>query len=132
MTSFASFAACIPYELTHHAVASFATLKITDEARSLMHGMLYPPMALPMSMAWAVPVVRTLAIHWLPERLAREYNVQPGLASQAAYVGIVSWVMSVCPFVPLGLKGRLSRENMKDVGRAVARIKETGHWGGAK
>jgi hypothetical protein len=111
-------------------MASFATLKITDEARSLMHGMLYPPMALPMSMAWAVPVVRTLTIHWLLERLAREFNVQLGLASQAAYVGIVSWVKRVYPFVPLGLKGRLSRENMKNVRRAVAQIKETWHWGG--
>jgi hypothetical protein len=87
-------------------------------------------MALPMSMAWAVPVVRTLTMHWLPERLARDFNVQPGLASQAAYVGIVSWVKSVYPFVPLGSKGRLSRENMKNVRRAMARIKETGHWGG--
>jgi uncharacterized protein (DUF2236 family) len=108
---------------------NIATLTITDEARSLVHGMLYPPMALPMSMAWAVPIVRTVTINWLPERLAREYNVQPGLASQAAYVGIVSWVKAVYPMVPAGLKGQLSRGNLEDVRKAVARIKETGHWG---
>lgn len=107
---------------------NLATLTITDEARSLVKGLLYPPMALPMSMAWAVPVVRTVTINLLPERLAREYDVQPTLASQMAFVGIVAWVKAVYPFVPQGLKGRLSRENMEDVRKAVERIQGTGHW----
>ncbi|KAJ0420212.1 hypothetical protein BJY00DRAFT_284495 [Aspergillus carlsbadensis] len=107
---------------------SIATLTISDQARSLARGMLYPPMPLPMSVAWVVPVVRTLTVNWLPDRLAREYNVQPTLANRAAYVGIVSWVKTVYPFVPLGLRGRLARENLEDGRRAVVKIQETGHW----
>ncbi|KAL4914907.1 hypothetical protein BDW62DRAFT_204127 [Aspergillus aurantiobrunneus] len=105
-----------------------ATLTITDEAKSLVRGLLDPPMELPVGMAWALPVIRTVTVNWLPERLARAYNVQPGLASQAAYVGVVAWVRAVYPFVPGGWRGRLSRENMEEVKRAVQRIREKGYW----
>ncbi|KAL4808034.1 hypothetical protein BDV18DRAFT_134143 [Aspergillus unguis] len=112
---------------------NIATLEITDEAKSLVQGLLYPPQSkgLPFSMSIALPVVRNITINWLPSRLAREYGLTPGLASQAGYVGFVAWVKTVYPWVPVAWKGKLSRENMEDVRRGVEKIQRTGYWGTA-
>ncbi|KAL4868011.1 hypothetical protein BDV12DRAFT_209459 [Aspergillus spectabilis] len=106
---------------------NIATLEITDMARSLAQDLLYPK-NLPMSMAATLPVARLVTVNWLPERLAREYNLQPGLASQAAYVAFVAWVRAVYPVLPEAVRGRRHREYMEDLRRAVEKIQETGHW----
>ncbi|KAL4926370.1 oxygenase MpaB family protein [Aspergillus undulatus] len=108
---------------------NIATLEVTDMARSLARDLLYPR-NLPVDMAWTMPVARLVTVNWLPERLAREYNLQPTLASKAAYVGFAAWVRTIYPFVPVSLKGRRHAEYMVDLKKAVERINETGHWAG--
>ncbi|KAL5344023.1 hypothetical protein BJX70DRAFT_6549 [Aspergillus crustosus] len=105
-----------------------ATLEVSDMARSLAQDLLYPK-NLPMSMAATLPVARLVTVNWLPDRLAREYNLQPGLASQAAYVAFVAWIRTVYPVLPKAVRGRRHREYMEDLKSAVLKIQETGHWG---
>ncbi|KAL4874910.1 hypothetical protein BJY04DRAFT_211675 [Aspergillus karnatakaensis] len=107
---------------------NIATLEVTDMARSLAQDLLYPK-NLPMHMAASLPVARLVTMNWLPDRLAREYHLAPGLGSQAAYVAFVSWVKAVYPFLPEGVRSRRHREYMRDLKAAVEKIKETGHWG---
>ncbi|KAL4798483.1 hypothetical protein BDV19DRAFT_396840 [Aspergillus venezuelensis] len=108
---------------------NIATLEVTDMARSLAKDLLYPR-NLPMSMAWTLPVARVVTVNWLPERLAREYNLQPTLTSQAAYVAFVASVKTVYPFLPASVRGRRHAEYMEDLRKAVDKINCTGHWGG--
>ncbi|KAL3447142.1 hypothetical protein BJX65DRAFT_318253 [Aspergillus insuetus] len=108
---------------------NIATLEVTDMARSLAKDLLYPR-NLPMSMAWSLPLARVVTVNWLPERLRREYNLHPTLASQAAYLGIVAWTRTVYPFLPEGIRGRRHAMYMEDLKKAVQKIKDTGHWAG--
>ncbi|KAL4939208.1 hypothetical protein BDV06DRAFT_214479 [Aspergillus oleicola] len=108
---------------------NIATLDVTDMARSLAKDLLYPR-NLPTSMAWTLPVARTVTVNLLPERLAREYNLQPTLTSQAAYVAFVAWVKTVYPFLPASVRGRRHAEYMEDLKKAVERINQTGNWAG--
>ncbi|KAL3464524.1 hypothetical protein BJX64DRAFT_298339 [Aspergillus heterothallicus] len=106
-----------------------ATLRVTDEARSLARDLLYPR-NLPMGMSWSMPLARVVTLNWLPERLRREYNLYPTLASQAVYLGLVAWTRTVYPFLPEAVRGRRHAMYMQDLKMAVARIQETGHWAG--
>ncbi|KAL4916154.1 hypothetical protein BDW62DRAFT_218889 [Aspergillus aurantiobrunneus] len=108
---------------------NIATLEVTDMARRLAKNLLYPT-NLPMGMAWTLPLARTVTVNWLPERLAREYNLQPTLTSQAAYVAFVAWTRAIYPVLPMSLKGRRHQEYMEDLKQAVERIHQTGHWAG--
>ncbi|KAL2862823.1 oxygenase MpaB family protein [Aspergillus lucknowensis] len=108
---------------------NIATLEVTDMARSLAKDLLYPR-NLPMGMAWTLPLARILTVNWLPERLRREYNLYPTLASQAAYLAIVAWTRTVYPVLPVALRGRRHQIYMEDLKKAVERINQTGHWGG--
>ncbi|KAL2820149.1 hypothetical protein BDW59DRAFT_181517 [Aspergillus cavernicola] len=108
---------------------NIATLQVTDMARSLAKDLLYPR-NLPMGMAWMLPLARVVTVNWLPERLAREYRLQPTLGSQVAYVGLVAWTRLTYPVLPAALKGRRHQMYMEDLKKAVQRIQQTGHWAG--
>lgn len=108
---------------------NIATLQVTDMARSLAKDLMYPR-NLPREMALTLPVARVLTVNWLPERLAREYNLQPTLLNQATYVAFVAWVRAVYPMLPMAWRGRRHVEYMEDLKKAVQRIHETGHWAG--
>ncbi|KAI9373480.1 hypothetical protein BJX61DRAFT_533143 [Aspergillus egyptiacus] len=107
---------------------NIATLEVTDMARSLARDLLWPR-GLPAEMAWMMPLARILTVNWLPERLAREYELQPTLASRAAFVALVSWTRLTYPVLPAWVKGRRHQMYMEDLKVAVERIERTGHWG---
>ncbi|KAL3480906.1 hypothetical protein BJX99DRAFT_272594 [Aspergillus californicus] len=108
---------------------NIATLEVTDMARSLARDLLYPR-NLPVVMAWTMPLARVVTVNWLPERLAREYGLQPTLTSRAAYVGLVAWVGLMYPVLPASLKGKRHQMYMEDLKKAVEKIERTGHWAG--
>lgn len=108
---------------------NIATLEVTDMARKMSRDLLYPR-NLPFSMAMAIPFARLLTLNWLPERLAREYDLRASVVEQFACQGLVLWMRVVYPFVPNYVKQYQHRAYMEDLRKAVEKIEVTGHWGG--
>lgn len=105
------------------------TLPITDEARKLSRDLLYPK-NLPLWMTMISPFARLMTVNWLPDRLAKEYGLQPNLLERALYHNTVLTMRIMYPIIPMSLKQRQHRMYMADLKKAVGRIKGTGHWAG--
>ncbi|KAK7908394.1 hypothetical protein PG985_015697 [Apiospora marii] len=104
------------------------TLTVTDWARSLCRDLLWPR-KIPLYLWPAVPVGRLLTIHWLPERLQREYGLpRPGPWSNAFYYSAVAGTALIYPHLPRTLRTLPSKMYMKDMKSAVKRIEATGTW----
>jgi uncharacterized protein (DUF2236 family) len=108
---------------------SIETLEVTDMARKLSRDLLYP-VHLPMWMRVMAPLSRFLTIHFLPERLAKEYDLQPTVLSRIQFQATVRVMRIAYPSIPQHLRRTLHRQYMEDLGKAVDRIKQTGHWAG--
>ncbi|TQV99276.1 hypothetical protein V2A60_004753 [Cordyceps javanica] len=108
---------------------NIATLKITDEARSLCQDLMYPE-NLPFELAALLPLARLVTANILPPRLAREYGMEPTLAGRALFSTVTYGMATVYPLLPQSVRQSHHRKNMEDLKRAVKRIKETGHWAG--
>ncbi|KAF9893529.1 hypothetical protein FE257_010841 [Aspergillus nanangensis] len=106
------------------------TLVVTDEARKLCGDLLYPTTGLPVWMRMVAPFARIATVNWLPERLAREYGLQPSLLARGMYWNMVLSTRVLYPWLPRGVTQRQHRMYMEDLQRAVVRVKETGHWAG--
>lgn len=109
---------------------NIATLKVTPEAKNLAQDLLYPK-NLPMLLQIQTPLARLVTVHWLPERLAREYGLQPTPMNRALYYSVVGWISAIYPYLPEGVRRNRHRQYMEDLKRAVMRIENTGHWAGA-
>ncbi|GFF30269.1 hypothetical protein IFM58399_02528 [Aspergillus lentulus] len=105
------------------------TLEVTDMARKLSRDLLYP-VHLPMWMRVMAPLSRLLTIHFLPERLAKEYDLQPTVLSLIQFQATVGVMRIAYPSIPQHLRQILHRQYMEDFRKAVDRIKQTGHWAG--
>jgi uncharacterized protein (DUF2236 family) len=105
------------------------TLQVTDMARKLSRDLLYP-VHLPMWMRVMAPLSRLLTIHFLAERLAKEYDLQPTVLSRIQFQATVRVMRIAYPSIPQHLRQTLHRQYMEDLGKAVDRIKQTGHWAG--
>ncbi|KAL4898343.1 hypothetical protein BDV59DRAFT_197266 [Aspergillus ambiguus] len=105
------------------------TLPVTDEARKLCQDLLYPK-NLPLWMTMISPLARLVTVNWLPERLARDYGMKPSIMSRALYYNFVLTTRIVYPLLPVGVKQQQHRMYLKDLKKAVDRVKETGHWVG--
>lgn len=106
---------------------NIATLEITDTARKLSRDLLYP-INLPFAMSASMPLARMLTANWLPERLAKEYDFEPTLASKVAYQAFVASARITYPWIPQRFKHLQHDIYMEDLSKAVGRIKATGHW----
>ncbi|OAA66092.1 hypothetical protein ISF_03930 [Cordyceps fumosorosea ARSEF 2679] len=108
---------------------NIATLKVTDEARSLARDLLWP-VNLPLGLTALSPLARLVTANVLPERLAREYELEPSAASRALFGTVAYGMATVYPMLPLSIRQSKHAGSMGDLERAVQRIKETGHWVG--
>lgn len=106
---------------------NIATLEITDEARQLCVDLLYP-VNLPLEMRAAMPLSRLITANVLPERLAREYKLQPTALSRTLFQTVMYGMATVYPWLPVSVRHARHQQYMDDLAAAVARIKETGHW----
>lgn len=106
---------------------NIATLRITDEARSLCQSLMYPE-NLPVALAATMPLARLVTVNTLPARLAKEYNIEPSAASKAIFDTVTYSMAIVYPMLPLRMRQIHHSQDMADLERAVKRIKETGHW----
>ncbi|KAJ8208400.1 hypothetical protein LV164_004205 [Aspergillus fumigatus] len=105
------------------------TLEVTDMAQKLSRDLLYP-VHLPMWMRVLAPLSRLLTIYFLPERLAKEYDLQPTMLSRIQFQATVRVMRIAYPSMPQHLRQTLHRQYMEDLGKAVDRIRKTGHWAG--
>ncbi|ETS75114.1 hypothetical protein PFICI_13598 [Pestalotiopsis fici W106-1] len=112
------------WEYWHHMIA---TLEVTDWARNLAGDLLHPK-KLPLWLKPQAPVARLLTIHWMPERLQREYGLTVTPLNKAMYHFVVGYTALVYPHLPKSLKQLPSKMYMKDMKKAVKRIEETGTW----
>ncbi|KHN97465.1 uncharacterized protein MAM_04480 [Metarhizium album ARSEF 1941] len=103
------------------------TLQITDMARKLSRDLLYPD-NLPMRLRALTPLARVLTVHFLPERLAREYGLVPTTLTWLQYQAAVRTLRVAWPLLPLTVRQAMHTEYMDDLKRAVDRIERTGHW----
>lgn len=103
------------------------TLEVTDMARKLSRDLLYP-VNLPLWMRVMAPLSRLLTIHFLPERLAKGYDLQPTLLSWIQFQATVRAMRIAYPSLPQQLRQTLHTQYMEDLKKAVDRIKRTGHW----
>jgi uncharacterized protein (DUF2236 family) len=106
---------------------NIANLQVTDWARSLAHDLLWPK-NMPL---WAIPnlpIARLLTIHWLPERLQREYGFKITPLNTSLYHTVVANVAFWYPKLPMKLRELPSRIYMKDMKKSVERIEQTGTW----
>ncbi|KAM3557082.1 hypothetical protein ARSEF4850_005240 [Beauveria asiatica] len=108
---------------------NIATLRITDEARSLCQDLLWPE-NLPFELAALLPLSRLVTANVLPPRLAKEYNLESTAASRVMFQTVMYGMATVYPLLPLSVRQSHFRRNKGDLERAVKRIQETGHWAG--
>lgn len=106
---------------------NIATLEVTDMARKLSRDLLYP-VNVPLWMRALSPVARSVTINLLPERLAREYDLQPTLADQLQFQAMVQTIRLGYLNLPLYMRQTMYQERIDDLRRSVQKIKNTGHW----
>lgn len=106
---------------------NIATLEVTDMARKLSRDLLYP-VELPLWMRLTMPLGRLVTVHLLPERLAREYDLEPTMLSRLRYQATVNALSVAYPLLPLSMRQTLHHQSREDLRKAVSRIKSTGHW----
>jgi len=106
---------------------SIQTLEVTDWARSLGKDLLWPK-AMPVWSWPNLPVARLLTIHWLPERLQREYGFEITPLNTCMYHFLVGYIAFWYPKLPRAIREYPSRYYIKDMKKAVQRIEETGTW----
>ena len=106
---------------------NIATLEVTDMARQLSRDLLYP-VELPLWMRVTSPLARLVTVNLLPERLAREYDLQPTMLSRLQYQATVRTIRIAYFSLPLYMRQTLHQQSKEDLQKAVARIKKTGHW----
>lgn len=106
---------------------NIATLEVTDMARKLSRDLLYP-INVPMWMRALSPVARLITTNLLPERLAKEYDLQPTWLGQLQYRATVQTVRLAYLSLPLYMRQTMYHERMDDLKRSVEKIKSTGHW----
>lgn len=103
------------------------TLEVTDMARKLSRDLLWP-VDLPLWMRVTTPLARLVTINILPERLAREYELQPTLLSRLQFQATVHTLRLAYPNLPDHMRHNLHEQSMEDLKRAVKRIQSKGHW----
>lgn len=103
------------------------TLEVTDQARKLCHDLLYPE-ELPLWMRVTSPVARLVTMHLIPERLMKEFHLQPTMLSWLQYQATVRVIRVAYFSLPLSMRQTLHQQSREDLQKAVARIKRTGHW----
>ncbi|OAA36425.1 hypothetical protein NOR_07504 [Metarhizium rileyi] len=108
----------------HHNIA---TLPVTDMARKLCKDLLYPA-NLPLRLRAFTPLARLLTVNFLPERLAREYDLAPTTLAWLQYQTVVRAMRLAWPWLPQHVRQARHNEYMEDLKRAVDRIETTGHW----
>lgn len=107
---------------------NIATLQVTDIARKLSRDLLYPPPNLPFWMRVSMPVARLFTVNILPERLAREYDLQPSMLSRLQFQATVSALRVSYTSLPWTWRHTLHERTLEDLKKAVARIQSKGHW----
>lgn len=107
---------------------NIATLEVTDMARKLSRDLLYP-INLPLRLRVMTPLARVLTIHFLPERLANEYGLQPTMLSRLQYQVAVNTLSITYPRLPDQMRQGMHQHYMEDLKRAVDKVVRTGHWG---
>lgn len=103
------------------------TLEVTDWARSLARDLLWPK-AMPMWTWPNLPIARIMTIHWLPERLQREYGFEITPLNTGLYHFIAGNVAFWYPKLPKAIREYPSRYYIDDMKKAVQRIEEKGTW----
>ncbi|OAQ67593.1 hypothetical protein VFPPC_03967 [Pochonia chlamydosporia 170] len=103
------------------------TLEVTDMARKLCNDLLYPA-NLPFRLRAMTPLARILTVHFLPERLAREYDLVPTTLSWLQYQAVVHAMKITWPLLPQNMRQAMHQGYMEDLKKAVDRIERTGHW----
>ncbi|KAH7029577.1 uncharacterized protein B0I36DRAFT_375033 [Microdochium trichocladiopsis] len=103
------------------------SLEVTDWARSLCRDLLWPK-KMPVYLLPSLPIARVLTMHWLPERLQREYNLKITSLNTAVFRTFVTSTAFVYPMIPRAIKSIPAKWYIKDMKKAVKRIEETGSW----
>lgn len=106
---------------------NIATLEVTDMARKLCRDLLYP-INLPLRLRLTTPLARILTVHFLPERLAKEYGLEPTIFSKLQFQAAVRTIQFTYPLLPQSARQATHKHYMEDLKIAVARIEKTGHW----
>lgn len=107
---------------------NIATLEITDMARTMCHQLLYP-VHVPLWMRALSPVARLVTINLLPERLAKEYHLEPTALNRWQYYATISAIRVSYLSLPDSMRQTMYKQRMDDLSTAVSKIKSTGHWG---
>lgn len=104
------------------------TLEVTDMARSLSQSLLYP-VKLPLWLKFGSPVARLLTIHFLPERLAKEYGLEERRdQTKLQYHAVVYFIRLVYFAIPNVVKTAIHRHAVNRMQAAAESIKVRGHW----
>jgi uncharacterized protein (DUF2236 family) len=106
---------------------NIGNLEVTDMARKLCRDLLYPA-NLPFRLRALTPLARVMTVHFLPERLRREYDLVPTTLSWLQYQAVVHAVRITWPLLPQNMRQAMHTEYMEDLKKAVDRIERTGHW----
>ena len=102
-------------------------LEVTDWARSLARDLLWPK-KMPLLLKPNMPIARLLTIHWLPERMQREFRFKITPLNTAMYHFVVGYTAMVYPHVPSSWKKKPAKFYIADMKKAVKKIRETGDW----
>jgi uncharacterized protein (DUF2236 family) len=103
------------------------TLVVTDWAKSLSKDLMWPK-HIPIYLKPLGPLGRLLTTAWLPERFAREYDLELKPFRRGLYNFVVGWTAMTYPYMPKRLKTATSKMYMKDLKKAVKQIEKTGSW----
>lgn len=107
------------------------TLEITDWARSLTRDLLWPK-AMPLWSKPNLPIARLMTTHWLPERLQQEFDLKVTPLNTSIYHFIAGNIAFWYPKLPRAVREYPTKYYIRDMKKAVQRIKETGSWYDAK
>ena len=76
----------------------------------------------------AVPIARLLTVHWMPERLQREYRMKITPLNTGMFLITAGYTAMVYPHLPKRLRQAPSKFYMKDMKDSVSKIEKTGDW----
>lgn len=114
------------WEYWNHGVEN---LPMSTEALELWEIMKRPD-HMPFDLRAAMPVVRVITSNILPARVAKLYGAEPSAVSRASFKALTYSVAWSYPWIPAKYRQSRTRFYHADRAKAVAKIRETGHWMG--
>lgn len=112
------------YKYWDHGIA---TLPVTPWAKTLYKQLMYP-INLPIILHMGMPLSRLLTLHWLPERLRKEYGADETAMRRHLYGLSIAYIRTVYRLTPKKIRTLPHGYYKRDMQRSAKRIQETGTW----